>query len=260
MIDTHCHLDFQAFDHDRNEVIDKCVKGGMEYIILPGVNSDNWPTLRSLCASNPFFYYAAGVHPWQVCAQRSSGLSQEALQQELAQHFENTRCVAVGETGLDKLHASDESAWAQQLEMFTIHCNFAKQYQLPLIIHNVRAHQEVFNALKKTPNVSGVIHAFNGSKEIAQQFVKHGFYLGAGGAITYPRAKKTREAFLCTDLKHIVLETDAPSMPLCGQQGQRNSPQYLINIARALAEIKGISLQEVREVTTQNAKRLFGLG
>ncbi|HEY0892744.1 MAG TPA: TatD family hydrolase, partial [Cellvibrio sp.] len=145
-----------------------------------------------------------------------------------------------------------------QQQLLTIHIDVANQLHKPLIIHCVRAHNELIALLKKSKaQVGGVIHAFSGSYEVAQQYVDLGFYLGIGGTITYERAQKTRAAAAKIPLECLVLETDAPDMPLYGKQGQRNSPVNIPQIAQVLADLRGIAIDEIAAATSRNAMRLF---
>jgi TatD DNase family protein len=145
-----------------------------------------------------------------------------------------------------------------QQQLLAIHIEVANQLRKPLIIHCVRAHNELIALLKKNKaEVGGVIHAFSGSYEVAQQYVELGFYLGIGGTITYERAQKTRAAAAKIALEFLVLETDAPDMPLQGKQGQRNSPENIPQIARVLADLRGVTVDEIAAATNHNAMQLF---
>jgi len=156
---------------------------------------------------------------------------------------------------MDKMIATP---MALQQQLLTLHIDIANQLHKPLIIHCVRVHNELIAQLKKSKiHSGGVIHAFTGSYETARQFVDMGFYLGVGGSITYERAQKTRTALTKIPLEYLLLETDAPDMPLQGQQGQRNSPENIPRIAQVLAELRGVSCAEIAAATWANTQALF---
>ena len=162
---------------------------------------------------------------------------------------------AIGETGLDKYKAD----FKQQLTFLDIHFHWAKQLQLPIILHHRKSLNELYQVAKKQPNVSGIIHAFSGSLDQAKQWIDLGYLLGAGGTITYKRANKTRQSFKNISLDNILLETDAPSMPISGKQGEINKPEYLYNIAQILAEIRQEDISAISNQTSLNAKSIFNI-
>ncbi|WP_232522390.1 TatD family hydrolase [Marinimicrobium alkaliphilum] len=252
LFDSHCHIDFEVFDGERPALWGRCQAQGLTGLVVPGVSPAQWPGLEALCAHYDW-HYGAGVHPWWVADHPQTDQWLTSLRQVLAQ----PRCVALGECGLDNTIATP---LAQQQAVFEAQVGLAAQLNKPLIIHSVRSHNAVLRTLKqKTPARGGVIHAFSGSPEQARQFWDAGFYLGIGGTITYARAAKTRRAVQQLPLEALLLETDAPDMPLAGRQGQRNSPEYLPEVARVLAELRGQSVREIAEQTTANSCRLFGL-
>lgn len=271
-VDSHCHFDFPVFAADRAAVWAHCQRLGVNHLIIPGVSPEQWQTAAQLCQQYPGFYYAAGIHPHWIeqqhwCATNSVGLLDEITQQQIKQLLGDEftrrqrgageRCIAVGECGLDKLI---QVPLALQQQLLGLHIELANQFHKPLIIHSVKTHNEILTCFKQQPpRYGGVIHAFSGSLEMAQQFIAHGFLLGVGGTITYERAQKTRATFSKIPLQYLLLETDAPDMPVCGKQGERNSPEYLPVIAQTLAQLQGVSVEQVAEVTTRNAHRLFGL-
>jgi TatD DNase family protein len=288
LFDSHCHIDFAAFDSDRAELWARCNRLGIEGLVIPGVNPAQWLTAAALCEQYSGFYFAAGLHPhwinqqpWfspgtllddhsqaQIYQQLTAQLIPQSVAQSVPQSIatlhgeralaaQKKRCVAVGETGLDKLI---NVPLVLQQQLLQLHIMVANEYQMPLIVHSVKTHNEILACFKQMPpRYGGVIHAFSGSLETAQQFIAQGFLLGVGGTITYERAKKTRATFSKIPLQYLLLETDAPDMPLSGKQGERNSPEYLPQIAQQLAQLQGVSVEQVAEVTTCNAQRLFGL-
>jgi len=252
-VDSHCHFDFAVFDLDRAEVWQSCLASGVKTMVVPGVSPADWPKAAALKTAMPGIYWAAGLHPWWV--NESIGLETFATRLRLA--LQSGECVAIGECGLD---AAIDTSLAIQLPVFELHLQMAAELDLPIIIHCRRAHNELISLLKhQSLRRGGVIHAFSGSYEMAKQYWDMGFYLGIGGTITYERAHKTREAVKRMPLESLLLESDAPDMPLQGKQGQRNSPENIPLIAQALAELRGESVQLIAEQTTRNAQTLFKL-
>lgn len=278
LFDSHCHFDFPGFNDDRVAIWQECNAGGVTGLLMPGVSPEQWQITAELCTHFSGFSYAAGIHPHWIERQPWYPKNTcELLDEHQLLHIEKiisaeitrsaregagagagaARCVAVGECGLDK---SIAIPFPLQQQMLDVHIDVANQLRKPLIIHSVKTHNELLACFKQNPpRYGGVIHAFSGSLETAQQFVARGFLLGVGGTITYARAQKTRHTLRNIPLEYLVLETDAPDMPLCGQQGGRNSPEYLPRIAQHLADLRGISVEQVAAVTYQNTRRLFGV-
>lgn len=253
--DSHCHFDFSDFDSDRDTIWQQCQAQGVTKMLVPGVAPEQWQKAAQLSAKHQGIYCAAGIHPWWI-KDLSAG-DCDSIERRLREALAEPKCVAVGECGLD---AMIETSLAEQLKVFNRHLQLASELQMPLIIHCRKAHNELLVALKKYSLPSGgVIHGFSGSIEMAENYWSLGFRLGIGGTITYERAYKTREAVKLLPIAAIVLETDAPDMPLQGGQGQRNSPQNIPLVARDLAEIRGESLAAIAYHTTQNACRLFAV-
>jgi TatD DNase family protein len=260
LIDSHCHLDFQIFENDRAQVWQRCVAKGISQLIIPGVCKPQWQKLALLVDGQPHWHAAAGVHPWWVsknCQEDEECINEVQLNSALAEHLQQYRCIAVGECGLD---AAIATPLEKQITVFKTQLEVASDLQLPLILHVHRAHNEVLKLLKQYPLPrGGVVHAFSGSEQMAMDYWKMGFYLGVGGTITYSRAAKTRKTVTRMPLESLILESDAPDMPLSGRQGQRNSPENLPLIAAELAALRGISLQEIASATRKNTEILFAL-
>lgn len=254
LIDSHCHFDFDDFGSDRSRVWERCRAAGVESLIIPGVSRPRWPALFELVRARPDWYAAVGLHPWWVA---ESEVEPDELQRDIAGQLAANACVAIGECGLDGAIAIPLE---DQEPFFRAQLALACEVQLPLIVHACRCHGEMLQLLKEyRPQRGGVIHAFSGSEEIAREYWKLGFRLGAGGTITYERAAKTRRAFAALPLEAVLLESDAPDMPVQGRQGLRNSPEYLPLIAETLAELRGISPERVAEQTRRNTEQLFAL-
>ncbi|MEW5248517.1 TatD family hydrolase [Microbulbifer sp. 2201CG32-9] len=254
LIDSHCHFDFDDFTSDRDAVWQRCRAVGVEQLIIPGVEVRQWESLAALVCREPGWHAAVGVHPWWI-----SGLQQTdaQLQQALCECAEQGRFVAIGECGLDKLI---ETPFERQLDVLRIHLTVAAELGLPVILHVRKAHSELLRLLKGFRlGRGGVIHAFSGDVELARRYWAMGFRLGIGGTISYPRAAKTRRAVVELPLESLLLESDAPDMPLRGRQGERNSPEYLPVTAGLLAELRGVSAEEVAARTRENTRLLFSL-
>jgi len=251
LFDSHCHFDFDVFADNRKSLWAQCQAKGIRQLLIPGVEPNQWSNAQSLCEQYQGVYTACGLHPWWV---DKAQLPSSEKWQEMLNH---PQCVAVGECGLDR---EINAPLDKQISIFEQHLVMATQLELPVIVHVRNTHNETIRLLKKYHLPSGgVIHGFTGSKELAMTYWQMGFYLGVGGSITYPRAKKTIAAIRHMPLESLLLETDAPDMPLCGRQGQTNSPLSLVDIAYSLAFIKGVTLEQVARITAQNSRLLFGI-
>lgn len=260
-VDTHCHIDFTVFDSDRVNILAN-IFGENFYspdnrlfgLVIPGVSVSQWKACLNLAHAYKEIYFSAGIHPWFV---GTNELSMHDLFETLLTTLREPSCVAVGECGLDKTHTGDFSL---QQEIFDVHLHVAKQTKQPLILHGTKTHNELIRQIKSVSPVSGgVIHGFTGSYELAKTYIDMGFYIGVGGAITYERAKKTRDTIARLPLTALVLETDAPDMPLAGMQGQRNSPENIFIIANTLSTLRNEPLTLIAEQTTKNASDIFNI-
>ena len=255
LFDSHCHLNFPAFDLDRSQVIENCINNGVTSICIPAIQSTDWLPLIELQQPLMRQYVALGLHPCFTSKHQMEDI--EILDELLAKR--PSTVVAVGETGLDFYDRQlSDSARKFQVALFTKQVQLARKHALPLIIHARKSHDYILKVLRQhQPEAGGIIHAFSGSEQQAKQYIDLGFKLGFGGGITYLRAKKTRHLATALSLQNIVLETDAPDMPICGFQGQRNSPARLPLIAQCLADLRGVSVAEVIEITTLNCLQLL---
>lgn len=261
MIDSHCHLDFAQFDEDRKQVLGTCAQAGIQRVLIPNTQAERLPQVLALtqqAVEQPTIDMAAGLHPWFLPnTQTDIDIALDTLEQFLAHR--HPQSLAVGETGLD-LVIVDQVDFTLQCHAFEAHIALATRFQLPLIVHQRKSHNELIRLLKHSQfRWGGVIHGFSGSVQVAEQYIEMGFLLGIGGTITYPRAQKTRQTLAQIAVQHLLLETDAPDMPMCGRQGKRNSPEFLTEVAQALAAIKQLSIEEVTQATTENYCRLFKL-
>jgi TatD DNase family protein len=257
--DTHCHLDAAEFDTDRAAVIDRARAAGVAQIVLPAVGRANFETVRSLAHAHGLAY-ALGIHP--LCVERAADDDLVHLRDALAEHRGDARLVAIGEIGLD--HFVPGLDRERQARFYAAQLRLAREFELPVIVHVRRSADTLLKYLRQVQGVSGIAHAFNGSEQQAEAFVERGFKLGFGGAMTFERALQIRRLAQSLPLDAIVLETDAPDIPpqwlyrtaqerAAGGQS-RNEPGELPRIARTLAELRGLPIDEVAAATSRNAR------
>ncbi|MEC8011866.1 MAG: TatD family hydrolase [Pseudomonadota bacterium] len=257
IIDSHCHFDLviQALKEPPETLLKKAQSHNINIIIVPGLDPNQWKTVIALAEKHNEIYFAAGLHPWWI--DKQVNLNLKDLRVQISTQLNHPKCIAIGECGLDAFIDTD---MALQEKILEVHLDLAQQFKKPIILHSRKTDHLLQRLLKKHPlKAGGVLHAFSGHPDIAQQFVKQGLHLGIGGTITYPRARKTIQACEKIGLEHLILETDAPDMPIKGFQGQTNTPEQIVHVAQALADIKQIPLDEVITKTTQNALCLFNL-
>ncbi|WP_018077842.1 TatD family hydrolase [Thiobacillus denitrificans] len=250
-IDTHCHLDAIEFNADRDAEYARAVAAGVAIQIVPAINRDNFAAVAATCARYPGCLPAWGLHPMYIHVHRPEHLA------ELRAQIEAQRPVAIGEIGLDLFvkgldYASQEFFYVEQLKI-------ARDHDLPVLLHCRKANDELLKHLRRIRVRGGIAHAFNGSPQQADAFIKLGFKLGFGGAFTWPRANNLRRLAVDLPLDAIVLETDSPDIPPVWIGRGRNAPGELPRIAQILAELRGIDVGMVAQATTRNARELFGL-
>lgn len=251
LIDTHCHLDFPVFDETREVQLAAWRQLGVGEYIIPAVGEENWGRVMALADQHTGMAYGLGIHPWHVGTQREGALAR--LRALLASQPRGL--VAVGECGLD---LRSQVPQAGQVESFEAQVKLAMEFDLPLIVHSVRANDSVAKILRRLkPARGGVIHAFGGSLQQAETFWQLGFRLGIGGVISYERANKTREAVRTMPLEALLLETDAPDMPLQGQQAGPNTPASLLIIIQLLAQLRQQPLADVASVLRESTLQAF---
>jgi len=251
LFDTHCHLDVDAFDVDRQEVLERCHTEGVKQMVIPGIQAAGWHRLLNLCASTDGLYPALGMHPMFMSSHRPAHI--EDLRNVVARE----RPVAIGEIGLDFYH--DAHNREQQLALFEAQLQVAVEHELPVVLHVRKAHDQVLSLLKKYRVRGGTAHAFNGSLQQADEYIELGFKLGFGGMLSYERSTRLRSLAKALPLEVIVLETDAPDMSGAAHRGSRNSPAYLPEYLRALADVREEELAYIAEQTTRNAEQVFSI-
>ncbi len=251
IIDTHCHLDAAEFDADREQALNEAIASGVSAIVIPAVTPDNFAHVAALSQQYPQCCYALGMHPMYVDnispsdVARLSALVSETMAQE-------NKLVAIGEIGLD-FYVTKQNKETQEY-FFSEQLNIAQVHDLPVILHVRGAIDDVLKHLRRTKVKGGIAHAFNGSMHQAEAFIELGFKLGFGGAMTYSRALKIRDLAKNLPLEAIVLETDAPDMPPAWlEKKARNSPKELLLIATTLADLRGIPVAQIIEITRKNS-------
>lgn len=255
--DSHCHLDFSELSSTISQLIDLCKARDIHRLIVPSVGPNNWEHVLNICELSTDrlrLLPAIGIHPWYLNDLDDTALT--VLDHTLSAHKE--KLVAIGETGIDGKIAEEFNNMAKQCYFFESYVTFANEHHLPLIIHHRKSHAELVPILKRMrPKSYGVIHGFSGSYQQAKQYLDLGFKLGIGGTISYERAKKTINTVKKLPLDSILLETDAPSMPLSGFQGEPNSPLKLVNVFELLVSYRQESAQDIAEQIEKNVDILF---
>lgn len=253
LFDTHTHLDAIQFDEDRAETIQRARENGVSRMINIGFNRETIPTTMKLAEDYDFIYAAVGWHPQDAITMKNEDLDW------IAQLCDHEKVVAIGEIGLD--YYWDTSPKDVQHEVFRKQIGLARSLNMPICIHNRDAHEDVVKILReeKASEVGGVLHSFSGSWEIAKMCLNMGFHLSFGGPITFKNAKQPKEVLANTPLDRLLIETDSPYLTPHPFRGKRNESAYVRLVAEAAAEIKGISVDEIAQITTKNALERFGI-
>ncbi len=250
IIDSHVHYDDEAFEEDRDSLLESMQSNGIEKIINVGANIKGSRNSIALSEQYPFIYAAVGVHPSDT----------EELDEEkmawLKKVSEKEKVVAIGEIGLD--YYWPEPDREIQKKWFIRQIELAQEVNLPVIIHSRDAAQDTIEILKQFP-ANGVIHCYSYTKESAKEFLKMGYYFGIGGVLTFKNAKKLKEAVMEIPMERILLETDSPYLAPEPNRGKRNSSLNIPYVVKELAELKGISEEDVVNIATENTKKLFHL-
>lgn len=250
-IDTHAHYDSSKFDADRDEVLSSMPALGIDCIIDPGCDEASSRAALALAERYPFVYAAVG---WQPEEWESWDMYSPAVVRELASH---PKCVAIGEIGLD--YYWDREHKEIMYDMFVTQLELALELNKPVIIHDREAHADCLNITGRYSGLRGVFHCFSGSREMAEQLLGRGWYLGFDGPVTYKNARKALEVLEITPLDRILLETDSPYLPPVPFRGERNDSGKLRYIAEKIAAVKGVGVEAIARASSENARRLFGL-
>ncbi len=252
-IDTHCHFNFSPFKESLTQSLATLRNAKVKAAIVPATGAKFFSSILDLSQQFVEIAPALGLHPVWVEQHKTIDLS--LLQQLLASCSE---VVAIGEIGLDFSTPELVTFSERQSELLLAQFTFARQFNLPVILHSRRSHDVLAKYLRQaTLPATGVIHGFTGSYSQAKRFIDLGYYIGVGGSITYPRANKTRQTITQLPLDALVLETDAPDMPLAGFQGQANRPEQVVAVGMMLAELRNESIEQVIQTVWENSLRLF---
>ncbi len=239
LFDTHCHFDFEPFHNIEAELASAHHVGVVRFLI-PSIGLSNWERVNQLSNQYEGIYFSLGLHPYFLEQHQDEHLDLLDEQLQVRSH----KCVAVGECGVDLYH--DTKSKDRQLRLFDGQIALANRHQLPLILHQRKSHQCMVSTLRKSQFFyGGVIHGFSGSYQQARDWIDLGFAIGVGGTVTYPRAQKTRNTIARIPIDSMVLETDAPDMPMNRYQGKTNHPKYLPEVLHCLSEIKKATKQTI---------------
>lgn len=250
LFDTHVHLQHENFKNDVDEVIKKAQACNVEYMLINGFDLESSKQALKIAKRYENIYVTIGVHPLDVFECQIEDLD------ELYELAKDDKVVAIGEIGLDYYYSNSPVEKERQNLFFNRQLEIAKDLGLPVTIHSRDSIKDTFDTLK-TSGVKGVMHCFNGSVEMAREFVKIGYAISISGVVTFKNAKEIKAVVSEIDLKHLLIETDAPYLTPVPHRGKRNEPAYVDYVATEIAKIKGIDYNLVAEVTTQNAKEIF---
>ena len=252
IIDTHAHYDDEQFDIDREDLLSSMESGGIGAVINASATVRSWDKVLAFTKKYPFMYGMIGVHPDEI------GELDEEKFERMTELVSESKIVAVGEIGLD--YYWDKESHEQQKEWFIRQLKLAKNKNLPVNVHSREAAADTFDILKEHgQGMKAIIHCYSYSKEMALEYVKMGYLIGVGGVVTFKNARKLKEVVEAIPIEHIVLETDCPYLAPVPYRGKRNSSLYLPLVAEAIAELKGMTKEEVIQITTENARRFYGI-
>lgn len=253
LIETHCHLDYLK-GNELTEVINESARVGIEKIVTITVEPDNFDTVLDIAKKYDHIFCTRGVHPHE--AKKFDQAAEKSLLKELGHH----KIVAVGEIGLD--YHYDNSPRDIQRKVFERHLEIAIEFELPVVIHTRDADLDTLEILSRYQDrmtKKGVIHSFTSGVDLAKQAIEWGFCLGFNGIITFNKAENVRDIVKLTPLDNILLETDSPFLTPVPYRGRENAPFYLPFVAEKVAELKGVTSEEMVRLSTENANRLFSL-
>lgn len=256
MIDAHGHLEDEAFDEDRHEILSNLKKDGIKYFFNCGSTLET--SKESVEYSNKYdnVYAIVGIHPLQA-----DEYSKEALE-EIRKLAQEEKVVAIGETGLDNYY-EDSPSEEEQLECFYAHLELAKELNLPVVIHSREASQKTVDILKKhkeeNEDFKCVLHCYSGSVELMREYMKLGFYITLGGVTTFKNAKTPKEVAKEVPLDRLMLETDCPYMSPVPYRGKRNEPKYVIETAKYIANLRDMTVEELEKATDENVYRFYNI-
>ena len=253
LFDTHAHMDDRAFDVDRDELLTNLPGQGIALLMNPGCSLESSRNASRLSQTYDYIYAAVGSHP-----DVADEVNEEVLEQYGELCKQNPKIKAIGEIGLD-YHYEDIPRDIQK-KAFRAQMALAAELDLPVIVHERDAHEDGMAIVREFPNVKGVFHCYSGSAEMAKQLVDMGWYIGFTGVLTFKNARKALEVASSIPLDRLVLETDCPYMAPEPFRGKRNDPGKLYRMAEKLAELRGLTVEEIHTITVENGKRLYRIG
>ena len=250
LIDAHCHLDFEIFDDDREQVLQRAKDQNITDIIIPGTERKYWQRISELC-NDKNLHASYGLHPYWINSHTKKDLT------GLDRYIEDNKSVAVGECGLD--FRPQQASREEQIEFYEAQLDIAKHHHLPVVIHSVKATDSVIQSIKKHKDLTGMVHSFSGSVQQAKQLIDLNFYISISGSVTHDNAKKMRAVVNAIPLSSLLLETDAPDQADSKNKNGRNEPAYLVNTLDTISELREETREDIALQTTSNAKRLFNI-
>ncbi|MBX2861406.1 MAG: TatD family hydrolase [Vampirovibrio sp.] len=262
LVDTHCHLDYIARQEehplgeegtDPAKVVARALETGVEFLVNPSVTPTRFNDVIGLAERFEHVYAGVAVHPTDVKDVQET----PEWAAELEALLSHPKVVAVGETGLD--YYWDVSLKDFQKACFKTHLALGVKHDLPVIVHDREAHEDVHQLIADTPGVRGIMHCFSGDSDFALKMIEHGFYISFAGNVTFKKAVELQEAAKVVPLEWLLIETDSPFLSPVPFRGKPNEPARVLHVAEKIAELRGITVEEVAAVTTENAKRVFGL-
>ena len=252
LFDSHAHLDDRKFDSDRHETIAALNKSGISYFVNIGADIKSSESSVELAEKYDFIYAAVGVHPYDA------ETVTDQLIEKLRTMAQNKKVVAIGESGLD-YHYEDADKEVQK-KAFIKHIELANELDMPIIVHNRDSHKDMMDILRQYRPKNAIIHCYSGSAEMAKELIKMGYYISFSGTVTFKNAKKVQEAVCEVPLDKLLAETDSPYLCPEPERGKRNDPSKMRYTVEKLAEIKGVTFEEMARITTDNAKRVYNIG
>ena len=250
LFDTHAHMDDHAFQEDRAQLLAALPAQGIALVMNPGCSLESSRNVDALTKQYDYLYGAVGSHPDVADEVNASVLEEYKMLCK-----QNGKIKAIGEIGLD--YHYEDIPREIQLKAFRMQMELARELNLPVIVHERDAHEDGMKVVDEFPDVKGVFHCYSGSAEMAKELIKRGWYIGFTGVLTFKNARKAIEVASAIPLERIVIETDCPYMSPEPFRGKRNDPGKLYRMAEKLAEIRGLSLEEIHRITLENGKRLY---
>lgn len=249
--DTHAHYDDDQFEFDREELLAALPERGVTLVLNPGCDLESSKAALLYAGTYDHVYAAVGWHPHSASEFDSSSAD------FIRESAKNPKVMAIGEIGLD--YHYNHSSPEQQMSAFTAQMELAGELSLPVIIHDREAHADCLEVISRYPDIRGVFHCYSGSAEMAEQLVRMGWYLSFTGAVTFKNARRSLEAIALIPNDRLLIETDAPYLTPIPNRGKRNDSTYLPAVAQVIADIKGLTLEEVAALTMENGKQFFGI-